>query len=396
MSKKESKRSKKLKSGRDAPQKRSNVFLLSDTAQDLLCVPGYTSLAHNPEIMTGCRRIAELIGTLTIHLMENQANGDKRIINELSRKLDISPCRYMTRKSFMESLVMNLLLYGNGNAVVRPRTAGGLLQDLEPVSPYRVTFQSRSYGYQILIDGVPCSPDEVLHFTLNPDEYQPWIGQGIRVSLRDIADNLKQAAATEKAFMESKWKPSLIVKVDALTEEFASPSGRKKLLDSYISSGSMGEPWLIPADQFQVEQIRPLSLADLAISDVVELDKRTVASILGVPPFLLGIGEYSKDAWNSFVSTTIKSIVTGIQQEFTRKLIFSPKWYIKFNILSLYDWDLQTISGVFGELSDRGLVTGNEVRDRIGMSPLDGLDELRILENYIPYDMSGKQKKLEG
>ena len=28
------------------------------------------------------------------------------------------------------------------------------------------------------------------------------------------------------------------------------------------------------------------------------------------------------------------------------------------------------------------------------MSPRDGLDELRILENYIPYDMSGQQKKL--
>jgi HK97 family phage portal protein len=194
--------------------------------------------------------------------------------------------------------------------------------------------------------------------------------------------------------MESKWKPSIIVKVDAMTEEFASPEGRTKLKEDYLATNEAGEPWIVPADQFQVEQVRPLSLADIAINDNVVMDKRTVASILGVPPFLLGVGEYNKEAWNAFVNTTIRPIVIGLQQEMTKKLILSPKWYLKFNVLSLLDWDIQTISSVFGSLSDRGFVTGNEVRDRIGMSPMEGLDELRILENYIPYDMSALQKKL--
>ena len=84
----------------------------------------------------------------------------------------------------------------------------------------------------------------------------------------------------------------------------------------------------------------------------------------------------------------------GIQQEMTKKLILSPNWYIRFNILSLLDWDIQTISSVFCALADRGFVTGNEVRDKIGMSPREGLNDLRVLENYIPNDMSGLQKKL--
>jgi len=186
----------------------------------------------------------------------------------------------------------------------------------------------------------------------------------------------------------------MVVKVDALTEEFASPEGRKKLLNSYVESSEAGDPWLIPAEQFQVEQIKPLSLADLALADNVKLDKQTVAAILGVPSFLLGVGEYNKNEWNGFINSTIKSIVTDLQQEMTKKLILSPKWYVRFNIMSLLDWDINQISSVFCALNDRGIVDGNEVRDKIGMSPREGLDELRILENYIPADMSGAQKKL--
>ena len=328
--------------------------------------------------------------------MANTENGDVRINNELSRKIDIEPSPYMTRKQWTEAVVMNLLLYGSGNSIVLPHTSDGFLGSLEVVSPSRVVLlqNTSDRSYYVSIDGRQYSPDEVLHFVHNPDQYYPWKGKGFTVYLRDVANNLKQAAATEKGFMESKWKPSVIVKVDALTEEFASKSGRKKLLESYVESAEVGEPWLIPAEQFSVEQIRPLSLADLAIADVVKLDKATVAAVLGVPAFLLGVGTYNQKEWEMFINTTVLSIVTELQQEMTKKLITSPKMYLRFNYWSLLNWDLQTISSVLLAGSDRGFISGNEYRDRIGFEPREGLNDLRVLENYIPYEMSGAQKKL--
>lgn len=361
-----------------------------------ICVPGYTRLSDNPEIMTGCLRIAELIGSMTIYLMSNTDNGDVRIINELSRMIDITPNGTMTRSQWMTAIVMNLLLYGNGNSIVVPHTSKGILESMEPIAASRVSFSPKpgSYSeYSVRIDGQPRSPENVMHFVYNPDPRYLWKGRGVTILLKDIANNLKQAQKTENAFMASEWKPSIIVKVDALTEEFASPEGREKLLESYVKPQRTGEPWLIPAEQFQVEQVRPLSLADLAIKDTVELDKKTVASVLGVPAFLLGVGEFKRDEWNNFVQTKIRAIALNIQQEMTRALIVSPKWYLLLNFWSLMDYDLKSTSDILLAGADRGYVCGDEWRDKLHMAPA-GLKEYKVLENYIPVDMIGKQKKL--
>ena len=363
-----------------------------------ICVPGYTSLDKCPEIMTACFKIAQIISTITIHLMENAEGGDKRIINELSRKIDIEQNSYMTRQTWLTSIVMNMLLYGHGNSIVLPVTKEGLLDSLIPIPADRVSLMpvGNSYTkYEVIIDGNRVlDPSRVLHFVYNPDKHYLWKGKGFEVSLRDLADGLKQAAATEKAFLKSEYRPSIIVKVDALTEEFANPEGRARLQKDYLNPPEPGAPWIIPADQFQVEQVRPLTLADLAISDQVEIDKKAVAAILGVPPFVLGVGEYSKDEWNYFVQTTIMAIAKGLAAEMTRKLIISPKWYLKFNVRSILDWDIKTLYDVYSGMSDKGLATGNEVRDFLGMPPMEGLDELRLLENYLPIDRLGDQKKL--
>lgn len=373
---------------------RATILLSDPQAYDMLCLDGYTKLSKNPEVVTAVTRIADLISSMTIHLMTNTSGGDTRIINELSRKIDINPNRYMTRKTFIAAIVKNMLLGGDGNSVIRVKTSRGLIDDLIPVPPSHVSFTAKGYGYTITIDGKRYNPDDVLHCVWQPDEEYPWFGRGIRITLKDVLANLGQAGKTKNAFMRSKYNPPLVVKVDGLAEDFSSPAGRSRLIEEYLTTAEEGQPWIIPADMIDVKEVRPLSLADLAINDSVEIDKKTVAALIGVPAFLLGVGEYDQKAWNSFINNTIRPICRGIEQEFTRKLILSPKWYFRFNTTSLMDWDLAQIAEVYGNLSDRGIVTGNEVRDKLGMSPLEGLDKPRILENYIPADKIGDQKKL--
>lgn len=386
---------KKQKMKTRAEPSRSVSWFCSPDAFDTLTCQGYTSLAHNPEILTGVNKIAKLIGSMTIHLMQNTADGDIRVRNELSRKIDINPNSNMTRSSFIQWIVNTMYLYGDGNAVVYPQFRRGYLRDLKPIPSAMTAFIPEGmWDYKVLINGEEYEPDEVLHFVLNPGNYYPWKGQGLQVALKDVANNLKQAAATEKGFMQSKWKPSIIVKVDALTEEFSSPEGRSRLLAEYIDTSEVGEPWMIPAEQFSVEQIKPLSLSDLALSDMVTLDKKTVASILGVPPFVLGVDEFKREEWNNFINSTIMPIAKMIEQELTKKLLYSPEYYFRFNPRSLYNYELRDMAAIADDQYVRGIMTRDEVRDWIGLPPASEEDDLIILENYIPVGMIGDQKKL--
>lgn len=383
-----------FKRGRKKNISKRGIVFASGSFFDELCSGNYVSLSKIPEVVACARKIAELIGSATIHLMANTKNGDERIINELSRVIDIEPEPNMTRNTWMESIVMNMLLYGSGNAIVLPHTWEGYIQSLEPISASRVGFEADGYRkYRVTIDGVPKNPKNLLHFVYNPDETYLWKGKGITLALQDVMSNLVQARKTEKAFMSSEYKPSIIVKVDAMADEFSTPEGRQVLIDSYLKPATKGEPWLIPAEQFDVQQVKPLSLADLAIKDTLTLNKQMIAAMFGVPAWVVGIGEYKRDEWNTFIQTKIMTMAKSIAAELTRKLIINPSWYLTLNVWSLMDYDLKTVSDVLLAGSDRGFVNGDEWRDRLHMNPA-GLKEFRVLENYIPWDMSGMQKKL--
>lgn len=112
-----------------------------------------------------------------------------------------------------------------------------------------------------------------------------------------------------------------------------------------------------------------------------------IARAFRVPPFMIGETE-STSAWGSgieqmsqgFIRYTLARHITAIEQEITRKLFFTTKFFVDFDeealargdMAALGNWFRQAVGGSQGP----GILTVNEVRARLHVAPVDGGDQL--------------------
>lgn len=383
---------KKLKTRQNSPVA---LWLQGEDAKNILMPSGYMPITKNEEIKKCIHKIADLVSSMTIMLMENGTDGDMRLKNELSKKIDVYPNNFMVRKNFIYKIVSDMI--STGNSVVMPKIIkDGILDNLTIWDINNVSFYGDYERYIIQYKLQNFDPDEVLHFVLIPDDLMPFKGQGFIPIVKDTIANLVQANTTKTGFLQSKWRPSLIIKVETDAEGMQVQEERAKILNSYVGDTENGEPWIVPASEIDVKEVRPLSLQDLAIQESIELDKKAVASAFGVPAFMMGVGNFNKDEYNNFISSVIMPIAKVIEQELTKKLVYAPTWYFRFNAKSLMQYDLAELTTHVKEMVGGGMINRNEGRNAFDYSPVDGLNEYVVLENYIPVADVGNQKKLKG
>lgn len=379
------------------------------------CLPlGYSRVIDNIHIQTCINYIANVISSSNLMLLENGDTGDKRVYNELINLIDRQPTPYLTKQVWLSNIVRNMVSYGN--AIIKPSFINKkqpysqvLLEGLYPLDMGYITLTHDTTdkiikNYIIRYKGLEYKDKDVLNFTYNVDTERPYIGKGIQLTARDLIRNITQLNKTKNKILSTEGRPQLLLFYDGLWKSLGRLDDEQitdedqKYIDwqtKRMKQGLDNGLVVMPGDStLEIRELKPLSLKDLAIAENLELDLKTCAKLLGVPLFAVGLADFNKDEYDNFINTIIKPIIRCIEQELTAKLILNPKWYIKFNIRSLNNYTSTEALKIIDTMFTKGLMTGNEAREFMGMGRLEGLDELIILENFVPIDRLGDQKKL--
>lgn len=380
---------------RSEPEKEQTVKMMSFSEFKEACATGYTPLNKHPDVKVCVKRIAELISSMTIYQMQNKEIGNIRLSDGLSRKVDIDPSPYLTRKTLIYKCVEELLFTGN-SFLLPVYSREGFLSELKPIDRGQAQFMPITEGgYSVKIGNVAFSSDEIINFVNNPSLSEPWKGQSYKVYLNDVLRNLKQSNQIKSDFYTKHYRPGLIFFFQGDSDIFDDEDKREETFNKWLKT-KPGTPYMLPEGLIDIKTFQNMSLKDMAINESVAIDKKFIAALIGVPAFFLGVGKYDEKEYNNFIDTTIRPITEILQQELTKKLLIANDRFFRFNINGLKAFDMDNRLDSLYRGKALGVFNGDEVRVAAGYEPtgIKEMQEYTLLENYIKVQDTGKQKKL--
>lgn len=290
----------------------------------------------------------------------------------------------MSRYLFMKKLVEDVILNGNGYALIQ-RNPDGSPKSLRYLQKGEVTINfdkaTNNLSYKISnVQGVKSliKPEDMIHLVKNTND-------GVNgISVISYANRaIKLANSTENSavnFFNSGCNLSGLLKVNGTLSQ----KQRSDILSSWAQGYSNGGSGLVVIPGNMDYQSISQNSKDSQLLETRNYNTIDIARFFGINPVLLG--DLSKTSYSTlelvqqdFILHTLQPYIIMIEEEFTRKLCRHDK-SVKINLDENYllKIDKSTQASYYATMLQNGVLCINEVRKEMGLSDVEGGDKHTI------------------
>ena len=308
----------------------------------------------------------------------------------------------LTQFIFVKNLIKDVLLHGNGFAYIH-RDQAGRPKKLEymPFGDTTIEYNSLTRELFYLMPKIKqgvIEPINVIHLRINSED-----GIHGRSIISYAINTIKLGGHAEKSaqdFFGSGMLLQGILSTDLpIVADKTIAQAHAQWNSSQLGDGSGVA--VLPAG-FKYQNVTT-NASDGQLLETRQFNITEIARWFNISPVLLG--DYSKTAYNTieqaqlqFVVNTLAPYVMMLEDELNQKIIMpSDKDRIYIDIIEedIIAQDKQAQASYLTTLVDKGIISRNEARVKLGLPPVEGADELIVAYTDINQNKINQDKNTE-
>lgn len=368
----------------------NDLFGLSNVAE-----VNKNNALKNSDIAYSCiNYIASTISKMPISLYKEEKDGDKvKVHNELSYLIKNRPNVYMSRIDFIQTMVSNMLIFGNSFAKINTRKGQVFeLIILEPSCTRLEKINNKWYVITTIDDKQETlSYNQVIH--LKDLSYDGINGisriEAIKMKLNNKANSDKLLAD----FIANGGSVKAILNVT--NKAYAERENIKNEFNSMLNNNK-SKIAVVP-DDMKFTSVDGGSLADAEFINNLKITKEDIMAIFNINPALLGMSEKATNSnMIEMIQQFVQSLITlidKIEMEFNYKLLSSTdrlNHFFKFNMSSAMRGSDEDRANYYSKMIAMGALSINEIRELEDRNKVKGGDEYYRSLNYVPLSIANE------
>lgn len=338
--------------------------------------------------------IANSIASLPLHLMEEDARDSrikrKAVNHPLFDVLYFSPNGWQTSYDFRNTMLVNLLVFGNAYAY-KVMGADGNVRQLVPIRADAIEVKqlddfSLEYTHR-KPDGSMRKYQQSDVFHLREMSAGGIVGESRLSKMRNALGLSIQTEVFASVLFANGANPGSVFKHPGVLSAEAYER-LKESINEHVGAGNSHKPIILEEGMDQ----KPAGMTnqDSQFIDVRRYQISDIAMFFGVPPHMLGDSK-ATTSWGTgieqqnigYLTFTVGPLIASFEQAIIRDLIMPRdrgRVYPKFNVSGLLRSSSADqaayFSAALGSGGSPGWRTPNEIRELIDVGPIDGGDVL--------------------